>query len=163
MREFFAGWRRKAGCGTLLLACLFEAIWMRSQFAVDIFEYDRAEKGEQILAFFPEGIEWTSRRGRGLRIDWPTILGISWKCLPTRDVSSIDESDGWDVDEHWEGMGFRFGKYHLGGPLVLAQRSVWRIPYSAVVLPLILVSASLILKRPASNKPGPNEKKGGEP
>jgi hypothetical protein len=37
MREFFRGWKRKAGCVTLLLACVFAAGWVRSQNSIDSF------------------------------------------------------------------------------------------------------------------------------
>ena len=30
MREFFEGWRRKVGCVTLVMACVFAAGWVRS-------------------------------------------------------------------------------------------------------------------------------------
>ena len=39
MREFFRGWRRKAGCLTLGLACLFAAGWMRSYSNYETFTF----------------------------------------------------------------------------------------------------------------------------
>jgi hypothetical protein len=35
MREFFKGWRRKAGCVTLVLAGAILIVWMRSQLITD--------------------------------------------------------------------------------------------------------------------------------
>ncbi len=35
MREFFGGWRRKVGCVTLVMAVLFTASWVRSYFSHD--------------------------------------------------------------------------------------------------------------------------------
>ncbi|HEY4260622.1 MAG TPA: hypothetical protein VGM98_10690 [Schlesneria sp.] len=35
MREVFPSWRRITGCVTLLLACAFMGMWMRSRVAVD--------------------------------------------------------------------------------------------------------------------------------
>jgi hypothetical protein len=35
MREFFHGWRRKAGSATLVLACLLATAWIRSSFTGD--------------------------------------------------------------------------------------------------------------------------------
>ena len=38
MREFFHGWRRKAGCGLLLVSLVFMAAWMRSLVVSDHIE-----------------------------------------------------------------------------------------------------------------------------
>ena len=35
MREFFHGWRRKAGCVTLALACVATGLWIRSYIVFD--------------------------------------------------------------------------------------------------------------------------------
>ena len=35
MREFFRGWRRKAGTVTLVMACVLSLLWYRSQFFGD--------------------------------------------------------------------------------------------------------------------------------
>ena len=36
MREYFRGWRRKAGVVTLVVACLVTIVWMRSQYFCDV-------------------------------------------------------------------------------------------------------------------------------
>jgi hypothetical protein len=36
MREFFRGWRRKAGLVTLVMACAVMAMWARSRFINDV-------------------------------------------------------------------------------------------------------------------------------
>lgn len=35
MGEFFKGWRRKTGVLTLVMACLFAAVWVRSMYQRD--------------------------------------------------------------------------------------------------------------------------------
>ena len=35
MSEVFRGWRRKTGCITLLMACIFMGQWIRIRFALD--------------------------------------------------------------------------------------------------------------------------------
>ena len=39
MGKFFHGWRKKFGCVTLLLACVFAMGWVRSLFALDQFPF----------------------------------------------------------------------------------------------------------------------------
>jgi len=39
MGEFFKGWRRKAGCVTLVLACVMAVGWVRSQHFSDFIKY----------------------------------------------------------------------------------------------------------------------------
>ena len=36
MKEFFHGWRRKTGIITLVMACLFATVWVRSLFIEDV-------------------------------------------------------------------------------------------------------------------------------
>ena len=35
MGEFFKGWRRKVGVLTLVMACMFMAVWIRSSLVID--------------------------------------------------------------------------------------------------------------------------------
>jgi len=44
MREFFTGWKRKAGVATLGLACLFAAGWVRSMSIVDLIQIRTASR-----------------------------------------------------------------------------------------------------------------------
>ncbi len=39
MREFFHGWRRKAGCVTLVMACVIMGVWVRGQLAWESMEW----------------------------------------------------------------------------------------------------------------------------
>jgi len=36
MREFLRGWKRKAGCATLVTSLVLMGIWMRSQLQLDV-------------------------------------------------------------------------------------------------------------------------------
>lgn len=36
MSSFFKGWRRKAGCALLVIACTFAGIWLRSEAVFDV-------------------------------------------------------------------------------------------------------------------------------
>ena len=64
MGEFFQGWRRKAGCLTLALACVLTVAWMRSR-VVD----DRLQLASQTLISSAGSIAWLSDPS-GDVIDW---------------------------------------------------------------------------------------------
>ena len=38
MAAFFHGWRRKTGCVTLMMALLLMALWVRSDWQVDVVQ-----------------------------------------------------------------------------------------------------------------------------
>ncbi len=48
MGDFFRGWRRKAGCVTLVMACLAAGVWVRSFLIVDILHF---EIGNRLYCF----------------------------------------------------------------------------------------------------------------
>jgi len=43
MGDFFKGWRRKAGCVTLVMACTFAAAWVRSFIVEDRMTHHRTQ------------------------------------------------------------------------------------------------------------------------
>ncbi len=49
MIEFFKGWRRKIGVLTLLMACAFAAVWVRSLSATDVIKIHTGEKIPKVL------------------------------------------------------------------------------------------------------------------
>lgn len=53
MLSFSRGWKRKVGCVTLLVACLFAAIWMKSlsEFSVSAF-------GSDVFISYGGRIQW---------------------------------------------------------------------------------------------------------
>lgn len=53
MREFFKGWRRKAGCVTLALACFLMGGWNRSLVTSDTFIF-----GDGFVTLSKGSIEW---------------------------------------------------------------------------------------------------------
>ena len=60
MRDFFHGWRRKAGCGALVLALVFTAGWIRS-LVIKNEEWSFTVAGHQHLVFFNGGVlDWRS-------------------------------------------------------------------------------------------------------
>ena len=121
MREFFHGWRRKAGCVALVLACAVMGLWFRSFAIFDVISLANGQQQHQIASASGR-LFWGAWRERSRhsrpRNEWERI-GTSRR---TRD----------EVDIQLESFhNFR-----------------WIIPYWSVVLPLTLLSAYLILWEP---------------
>jgi hypothetical protein len=142
MREFFRGWRRKAGCITLAIACVLLAGWMRSLIVIDI--YSTAGKTPESLVSGLHIIAWWSNDfGRdtdyGIRAPggWTTISSTHWKKgLHPHDLDRIQ----W----HWRFLGFGYGD-DIRPDYMMTYRY---IPYWSLVIPLALLSAYLILWQP---------------
>ena len=141
MGTFFHGWRRKAGCFTLVLALVLMGGWMRSLVVWDmIFTYPTSEfelifKSEQGLlgwehSIDPDRIElrqWFSdEHERGFAI-----------------FAYLDNQDESRFTWRWRYGGFSCGECSLGIPF-----SFFVVPYWFLVLPMTLLSAYLILWKP---------------
>jgi len=74
MREFVKGWRRKAGCVTLVMALAFTCLWVRTNVIVDRVHFTIGDRRHTIFSGLG-GIIWEgyddSRKG-GRRINWFT-------------------------------------------------------------------------------------------
>lgn len=110
--EFFHGWRRKAGCVTLMLAVLLMALWIRSDILFDQIAFD--------------GNLFISNSGC-LAWDWQAWRGCD------ADLTDWHSEKASPFDEAWY-----FGRDGV------------RFPYWALVVPLTLVSAYLIFRKPAT-------------
>jgi hypothetical protein len=136
MHTFFHGWRRKMGVGSLVMACVLMGMWMRSYGIRDV------------VWIYPHRttLHWlASSNGR---FEWMTI-------------QSLDGDLTGDIHNRWR-------TYPLTAPMLDARapdanttkRSKWAepptsdsrslhiIPYWSLVLPLTLLSAYLILRKP---------------
>lgn len=129
MSEFLNGWRRKAGCITLVMACVLMTAWVRSRGIRDSLIFTDGDQQHLII----------SRRGR---VTWET-----WQKVPLNlhldlpnfflEVGPISPNEPPELRTRWIPGNF----FH--GP-------DWDIPYWSVVLPLILLSGYLILWKPQS-------------
>ncbi|MBS0205692.1 MAG: hypothetical protein JSS49_22550 [Planctomycetes bacterium] len=136
MREFFHGWRRKAGLTTLVVAMMLSGAWMRSYHLPDSLGDSR----NPWLISHDGNLVWVSQSGphKYPQVwDWyrfyttdPVIFAqgfrpaFEWKCVRQR---------GFVVLE--------FGRHEFWGYAV----NWLRIPYWTIALPLTLLSAYLIL------------------
>ncbi|WP_010581632.1 hypothetical protein [Schlesneria paludicola] len=143
MGEFFRGWKRKLGVVTLLLACGFLAAWVRSQSSLDaLFRLNQTNTHGVI-----------SVHGR---VSWERIWPIR-NPRPSRWLYRVNDQPGleesWEGYElHWRvaGLGFDFSAFCneevvASGPRWIQEFESWTIPYWAIVLPLTLLSAHLLL------------------
>lgn len=134
MREFFKGWRRKAGCVALLMAVILNAGWIRNRVVGDCFWFTIGSRQHSILSLGDD--LWWSSWSMAER-DAPTT---QWKLQPVnpnpevfgRQIASI-ERDFRNLESTKER---RFGG--------------WRVHYWAIVVPMTILSALLILWKPRS-------------
>ena len=141
MREFFKGWRRKAGCGFLVLACTLAGAWVRGVYMHDGFSI-RSDEWHDVISFSREGVTWeryytpsniASKYGR---------FGSGWRSLP-----STNHKDFGECTWRWNWYVFDCGECR-DKVLVVYRRAFWRIPYLPPACSLTLLSAYLILWKP---------------
>ena len=147
MRELFHGWRRKMGAVTLLMACAFAGLWVRSTVVIDVFT----------ISYEQRRYQWrTSDYGiSGIYFELMGDLSFSvlprdfWRRMVVDDFN-VDRDDvpNWPDDVlKWRKrlVGFELGE-HFDPTFMRAQYMV--IPYWALVTPLTLLSAYLLLSKP---------------
>lgn len=136
MRDFFRGWRRKAGCVTLGMACVFTAGWARSISTTD-WIYVPVRQGEVGIITEPGTIVFAAGFGDSNFIHRP----IAWHSAPFS-VSSIVNNGVVTWIFRWHGLG-------------VARRNAdsdsftWIVvPHWIIVAPLTAISACLLLSKP---------------
>lgn len=154
MRTVFHGWRRKTGCGLLAMALFFMGLWIRSGVIVDTITFTEVRHS---FTNSPNGLNWTRRAGTG-RVPLAQFMTLSWNTMSLEDSNfeSFPEAPiSWETSWNYHWCGFQFAKFQLtAGPLlslVFAEFATWTIPHWAVVIPLTLLSASLLLSKPQGN------------
>jgi hypothetical protein len=138
MRDFFQGWRRKAGIVALVITCGVAAMSLRSLLFEDLILIYRG--GSLTTVSSLEGhIEWNIAGESN--DDW-----MGWEVLELslgRDAIGRFEDD--EIDYKWERMGFivASGKSVRGASLNQLQ-----LPHWSLIFPLTLLSAYLIFWKP---------------
>ena len=64
MREFFKGWRRKAGCVTLVMVLLLTSAWIRSYVAGDVLRVEFRDSPRKALSYYAESVHGGVRLSR---------------------------------------------------------------------------------------------------
>ena len=153
MREFFHGWRRKVGCVALVMACVLACVWLRSLITYDVIHQNVGERnygissceGRLTLVWFSfattEPFVWHS--GDVSKIDY--FFRAPEPGEPKKPYDPLRE---WRVIWRWDWGGFHVGAGETGDPNNLTQIVTAVFPYAALVIPLTLLSAYLILWKP---------------
>ena len=151
MGDFFKGWRRKIGCVTLAMACLFTSVWLIAN--LWCFE---------LVSAVGEPIQIVTARKGFLR--WSSYMDINttaapflWQSWPATQ-EQIEPMDAplmrieWDWHWVWREIEFGHGRCHGSSRHKIG---VWAVPYWSIVWPLTLLSAWLILAKPRKAKNTP--------
>ena len=145
MREFFKGWRRKAGCVLLAMACALMGAWFRSSRRVDWIELQSpisncvfvSGGGRFLFLFGRESINGISTSPESVRLKVTPTQGRS------RNRISVEwDSYGASAVHVWPGSA-PVQQLDSSAP---DERTM--LHYLVAVLPLTLLSAYLILWKP---------------
>lgn len=132
MPEFFKGWRREAGCVTLVTACVFVGMWVRSVYVGDLLSFPAFGTDFEVISSNGH-VDW-----QGM-LQFTTPIQTSWKSDSPQNVL---ESHRFEVLIH------RLGR----STGTLLEHEEGSIPYWSVTLPLTFLSAWLLLRKPRSVK-----------
>lgn len=141
MREFFKPWRRKAGVVTLGLATLLLAMWVRSRIVGEYLEIPIANAAMVVVVSKPGSIGWFYLRSPKRPMDrcWHVIsyptAGRVENFFERRDLNlGYGPTTAGDF-EAFRRLGFN-------------HESIMTVPHGSIVLPLTLLSAYLLLRKP---------------
>jgi hypothetical protein len=141
MRDFFKGWRRKTGCGLLVMALVVFGAWMRSHHHFD-----------SLFIHTPSATH--AMKSQAGRVGWTRMEP---EASPTWMTWKSEQASEWQTVEFYRQSycGFTFGTepsavmtVSEGEGFTRHRWDFWVIPHWAVVLPLALISAYLILWKP---------------
>ena len=144
MSDFFHGWRRKTGCVTLAMACVFMGLWFRSHYIEDWLVIPIRSAPTELLSR-PSGIAVVTVNGMPPE-EYPAQF--HWDTQPL-DKLALEDPFGslGTVEWRWDFGGFHFSS---DGQSVITRWYV--VPYWSIVLPLTLLSAFLLLSKPRPAK-----------
>jgi len=168
MGEFFKGWRRRFGLLTLVMACVCMVLWVRANSTtIDVFSFPTGSRSWQLLISDRAGMNWlrlNDSKGVDLRSPFydsePVSLGIlasydinwGWKWCGFQIGNGNDAKSGWR-ERFLKNGAFRTSVFE--GQI----SSIVLFPHWALMLPLTLLSAYLLLSKPRKS----TQKKNDEP
>ena len=156
MLTFFHGWRRKAGCVALVMACAVIGMWGRSQFYSDMV-MSRVSGHDAVEIVLHEHFVcwnwiWDGEKGpkrrfvkdsRG-RIQATVSYLIDPKLTVDWDIGSDQRPPMPDASYSLNWIQFRLGLLSVDP----GEIRILTVPYWSVVWPLTLLSGFLILWKP---------------
>lgn len=159
MREYFRGWKRKTGCLTLALACVFMAGWVRSHSVHDALVIPTGKHSSiQIIS----ACRCFVLLAAGITGSTPNTFEYTWQskpCQHNRTMLRIEtclrtpaQSLSRRIETGIEINGIlpSAGDFRLDD----VSASYYGISYWYLILPMTLVSAYLLLSKPRPKKPG---------
>jgi hypothetical protein len=145
MHTFFHGWRRKAGLVTLVMSCVLVAGWIRSFRFRDSIEFPSWQRDETIpgIASDNQSISWQFVRAS---VSYSAVPSADW--FRWRFVTKYSPQIPFEVveDQTVYGFGRKIEEYDRGYSSY--TRTQYLVPYWAMVIPLTLLSAYLLLVPP---------------
>lgn len=158
MGEFFKSWRRKVGLFSLVMACVFTCLWMRSSLNKDDFEFEWSASFVTI-ASNQYGLWWVMSELPGRLYQPSKLSGKSryWSLPGQRQPFSADPfrhliHGGWTTEWKRSWGGFHTGHYRNEDPMAGICLTIRIIPHWIVVWPFILLTAYFLL---ATRRPLP--------
>ena len=146
MREFFRGWRRKAGVVTLVMACALTGLWMRSQHMRDSLQVRIADNAAYICISNESELVWQSLSHEATEEVQLRRFAVSH--IPVSQ-NRVHFGHGWRRTEKEDyGHSVSFKTIPGSRTEIDAQLAAWKLPHWCVVLPLTLLSAYLLLWTP---------------
>ena len=142
MREFFRGWRRKAGCVALVMALAVASAWARSYGTLDGIQVPDWHRQYGIVSM-NGGIQ------AAMCVPVPIanrLVASEWITGPVTDAQRADYWSTLDVEWRQKWCGFDFGAATDVPTGVRFSFAV--IPYWSTTIPLTLLSAYLLLWKP---------------
>jgi hypothetical protein len=160
MREFFRGWKRKSGVATLVMACVLTVGWIRSYSNLDMltlatwnsFWRLTIEEGLVELSRYQRvsGEDPQLRGKNGSRNSWTTDNNI--KPDGTKSIFGYAFANLAIADWKTEFLGFAFATKKWSDPAFVVDISFFYFQFRDVVIPLALLSAWLLLRKPRPAK-----------
>lgn len=151
MRDFFKGWRRKVGCATLVMACVFAAGWVRSL----------SFRDEITICRIPTIYTLASNRSR---LVWKVVhsptpyFGPGVDYFLGRDVSAFEPFSQFEYNWTLRFAEFEVARHTNGEDFKI---NLYSLPYWSIISPLILLSGWLLLpKRPPVKRSEPSTAEG---
>lgn len=131
MGSYFKPLRRKIGVATLVMGCAFAAGWIRSQGSTDVLEVRGIDHR---LHFLISGNNWI---GWAMHHTFPEQIHTFWFVWGH---STDPDTPFTMAHKRWDGNSFRSDESIQNLHLIT--------PYAAIVIPLTLLSAWLLLSKP---------------
>ena len=142
MREFFKGWRRKAGCVTLVMALATTSAWLRSFGSEDDFDFQFPSSALALRS--AEGTIGCQR----LSFDDMAFHTFKFHCFDSWYSNADFPKTATTKKAEWYGFEIESTSWTETRPPSTVKLELLVIPYWSLTIPLTLLSAYLILWKP---------------